>query len=177
MLVLHRPDMLAFVTKEARGLLRFESAEDLTQGVHLRALERGGGFEYRGDTEFFAWVYRLARTYLADRRSHWSALKRRSGRLLRLTAGVGDSLGAVGEPPGSRTGPSTFAARREQIVLATKALDLLLPRDRDLVRWSGEGLTTEEQAERLGISAEAAGRARRRALTRFRKTFRLVGGE
>jgi DNA-directed RNA polymerase specialized sigma24 family protein len=82
----------------------------------------------------------------------------------------------VPEPAATATGPTTFASRREQLVLATKALDLLLPRDRDLVKWSGEGLSTEEQARRLDLSAEAAGRARRRALDRFRKAFRLVSG-
>jgi DNA-directed RNA polymerase specialized sigma24 family protein len=74
------------------------------------------------------------------------------------------------------TGPSTFAARREMIALAARALDLLLPRDRDLVRWSSEGVPLEEQADRLGIAYEAVGKARQRAVERFKKTFALVSG-
>ena len=38
---------------------------------------------------------------------------------------------------------------------AVKALDLLLDRDRELVRWAGEGATTAEIAERLDKPEEA----------------------
>jgi hypothetical protein len=62
------------------------------------------------------------------------------------------------------------------IALAVRALDLLLPRDRDLVRWSADGVPLDEQAERLGVAYEAAGKARQRAIERFRKTFALVSG-
>ena len=60
---------------------------------------------------------------MADRRDHWSALKRRSGALLRYTASVTRTTDprAVAEPAAAISGPSTFAARREQLVLATRA--------------------------------------------------------
>ncbi len=57
---------------------------------------------------------------------------------------------------------------------ATRAIALLLPRDRDIVRWTTEGMTIEEQAARLGLSQEAATRAQSRALERLRKAYRLV---
>jgi len=176
LVVRRRREILALVRAEAKGLLRYESADDLVQGIQLRAIERGGTFEYRSEAEFLAWLRRTARSHLADRRNHWGALKRRSGRLLRYTAGAAATAdpAAVPEPAADGTGPSTFAARREQVVLATKALDLLLPRDRDLVRLAADGLGTSEQAERLGLSVEAAGRARRRAFDRFRKAYELV---
>ena len=173
----HRARLSGLVRGEAKGLLRYETEDDLVQGIVLRALERGSGFEWRGEPSFFAWIRRIGESYIADRRAHWGALKRRSGRVLRFASGDETRGGSVvGEPAADGTGPSTFAARREMIALAAKALDLLLPRDRDLVRWSSEGVPLEEQADRLGIAYEAVGKARQRAVERFRKTFALVSG-
>jgi DNA-directed RNA polymerase specialized sigma24 family protein len=53
-------------------------------------------------------------------------------------------------------------------------MGLLLPRDRELVTWASNGLTGPEMATRLGISEEAAEKARARALERLRKAFSLV---
>jgi len=173
----HRPRVAGLVRGEAKGLLRYETEDDLVQGIVLRALERGSAFEWRGEPSFLAWIRRIGESYIADRRAHWGALKRRSGRVLRFASGDETRGGSVvGEPVADGTGPSTFAARREMIALAAKALDLLLPRDRDLVRWSSEGVPLEEQADRLGIAYEAVGKARQRAVERFRKTFALVSG-
>lgn len=172
----HRGRVAGLVRGEARGLLRWETEDDLVQGIVLRALERGGSFRWRDEPSFLAWIRRIGETYLVDRRAHWGALKRGCGRVLRLaTAGVSGDGHDPREPAADATGPSTFAARREMIALATRALDLLLPRDRDLVRWSSEGVPLEEQAKRLAIPYETAGKARQRAIERFRKTFALVG--
>jgi RNA polymerase sigma factor (sigma-70 family) len=159
-------------------LLRIESEEDLAQGVCARALERGGGFDFRSDPEFRAWIFRVARGYLADRREHWSAKKRRPARLLRLTATGSDTRdpGAAREPATKRTGPSTFASRREQLTLALEALAMLLPRDRDLVTWHAEGVDRDTMAARLCVSRDAADRAKSRALERFRKAYVLISG-
>ncbi len=174
LLASHRAPLLRFIERHAGSVLRFESAEDLVQGVHLRAISGGVAFEYRSEKEWLGWLYALARSHLADRRSHWSALKRRPSRLLRLTGGATDDPDAASEPAGSATGPSTFASRREQLATAVRALAVLLPRDRDLVRWHSEGVELDEQARRLGIGYDAAERAHLRALDRFRKAFRLV---
>ncbi len=171
-------DVLRFARRRAGRLLRYETEEDLAQGIRAQALERGRDFEFRTEKEFLSWLYSVARSYLADRHAYWTALKRRPARLLRLTWAGSDTsdAAAVPEPPGTRTGPSTFASRREQLALAVKALALLLPRDRDLVTWDAEGHSVAELAQRLAISHEAAERARRRALERFRKAYRLVAG-
>jgi len=173
-----RPELVGFVVREARGLLRFESAEDLVQAIHLRAVEKSGRLDFRGREPFFAWLHTLARNHLSDRRAHWGALKRCSGRLLRYTAGAADTADplAVPLPAAPGPGPSTFADRREQIVLAVRTLDALLPRDRDLVRWTSEGLPLAEMAARLGVTYAAADQARRRALERFRRAFGLLSG-
>jgi hypothetical protein len=174
----HRGLGAAVVRERAEGLLRFETVDDLLQGATLRALEAAAGFEWRGEASFLAWWRRIVETHVADRRAHWGALKRRSGRVLRFVR-EGDTSGTSGvlEPAADATGPSTFAARRELIALTARALDLLLPRDRDLVRWSADGVPLEEQARRIDVGYEAAGKARQRALDRFRKTFALLAGE
>jgi hypothetical protein len=58
--------------------------------------------------------------------------------------------------------------------LAIEALATLLPKDRDLVRWSSEDVPLEEQAKRLGVSYDVAKQARLRALERFRKAYALA---
>lgn len=179
LLVETRDDLAAFVRRHAAGLLRFETADDLVQAVHVRALESEAHFSWRGREPFFAWLYTVARRELSDRRAHWAALKRGSGDLLRLTEGAAGTSGtadprAVAAPPAKGSGPSTFADRREQLVRVIRTLDALLPRDRDLVRWTAEGVDLAEQAERLGISYDAVERARARALDRFRKAFTLA---
>jgi len=174
LLIRFRPDLLRFVERHAGPVLRFETAEDLVQGVHLRALEYGDTFTYRGREPFLKWIHEVARNHIGTRRAHWAALKRNPAALLRLTLGAGSDPGAAVEPMRPDTGPATLAGRLEQASQAVRALDLLLERDRELVRWSLDGVASREMAERLQISETAADRARQRAVERFRKAFRLL---
>jgi len=170
----HRDDLAALVKREAGApLLRFEGPDDLVQGVLYEALRSAPEFRLKSDDEFRGWLVTIARRHLAARKRYWFSLKRHRSRILRLTRG-GSEGGPAVPLIDSRTGPSTFAARRENLLLATRALALLLPRDRDIVRASSEGLTVAELAERLGVSAEAAQRARHRALERLRKAYLVV---
>lgn len=173
----HRGRLIGYCRQHGGRLLRYETADDLAQGVQLAAVQRAARFELRTEGEFEAWLYTVARGFLANRSAYWSAQKRRSGRLLRITSSPDARLagdGVVREPALAATGPSTFAARREQIVLATKALSLLLARDQQLVRWYSEDVPLTEQAELLGLGYDALRAAQRRALERFRRSFRLV---
>lgn len=175
LLLQHSSRLLAFLRKNARTLLAYEAVEDLMQGVHVRCVEQQAAFVYRSEPEFLAWAYAIVRGHIADRHEYWSALKRRSGRVLRYTlsqASAGDN--AVQLPPGSRTGPGTFAERREMLAIATRALAALPARDRQLVQWHSEKLSLEEQAKHLDITYAAAQKAGLRALERFRKTFELL---
>ena len=175
-LVRHRARLHAFVRQQAGRLLRFESVDDLVQGVLVRALSRRHTYQHTDEDGFLGWMFTVARSHLADRHVHWSALKRKSGRLLRITADPGGTRDpyAVAQPAGSAPGPATFAERREQLLLAVQALSTLLPRDRRLMGWFADGLPIQEQATRLEISYAAAQRAHLRALERFRKAFELL---
>jgi len=174
LLIRFRPDLLRYVERHAGSVLRFETAEDLVQGVHLRALEYAATFSYRGREPFLKWMHEVARNHIGTRRAHWGALRRNPGALLRLTVGVGSDPKAVAEPVRPDTGPTTLAGRIEQASLAVRALDLLLARDRELIRWALDGASSREMAERLQISETAADRARQRAIERFRKAYRLL---
>ncbi len=169
-------ELIRFVRRAGSGLLRYESEEDLRQGVHQRAIEAAAAFECRGDAEFLAWLRALARAHVVDRHHYWTALKRQRGPLLRLTWNGGADRGstAAGVPAADGGGPFTRASMREQMTLAVKVLGALPPRDRQLVRWASQGVALAEQADRLGVSYDAAQRAGRRAIERYRKTFLLV---
>jgi DNA-directed RNA polymerase specialized sigma24 family protein len=175
-LVLYRPRLSAFVRKHAGPVLRYEGVDDVVQGVLARALSRRHTYVHTDEERSLGWLLTVARSFIADRRVHWSALKRQSGRLLRITANpdaTSDAL-AVALPALEATGPATFAERREQLLLAVQALSTLLPRDRRLVTWFADGLAIGEQADRLHVSYAAAQRAHVRALARFRKAFELL---
>ncbi|HEX9795318.1 MAG TPA: sigma-70 family RNA polymerase sigma factor [Planctomycetota bacterium] len=175
LLVRHEAFLRALLRNEARGLLRFETEDDLVQGVLQRALLAEDRFEYRGEAEFEGWLVTLARRQVADRHDYWQALKRGSSGVLRLSVSgsrTGSRHGLAPASPGP--GPSTFASRRELLVISTKALAVLPERDRKLVCWMSEEVPLEEQAARLDMSYAAAQRAGLRALERFRKAFQLL---
>lgn len=176
-----RQDLTSFLGRNAsKTLLRFETADDLFQGFATQALARADRFEDRGVGSAGAWLYELGRNYLRDRHRHWSALKRGSGKILRSGLGapvssvIPRSGDAFSDPAASEVGPATVASKREELVLAAKALALLLPRDRQVVEWSAQGMPVNEMAERLGLTADAASKAHTRALERLRKTHELV---
>ena len=173
LLVQHAPRVLSFVRNHANTLLAYESIEDLVQGAHVRVIEQQENFRYRSEPEFFSWLFTIVRGHLADRHDYWAAWKRRSGRVLRFTMSQG-SEGGVPFPAGTKTGPGTFAERRELLAIATRALAALPDRDQQLVQWNAEQVPLTEQAERLAMSYAAVQKAGLRAQERFRKTFELM---
>lgn len=176
-LAAQRELLAGFVRRRAgKLLLRLETAEDLAQGICAHLLERGALPREADEAAQRAWLCTVSERWLADRRDHWSALKRRGGEVLRIAGGGHDSadLAAVRELAASVTGPSTFAVRREQLALAAFALDMLLPRDRALVEGLCAGLDIAEQATALGLGRDATEKARQRALARFRACFEVA---
>lgn len=172
----HRAQLLQWLERNASGLLRLETAEDLAQGVHLRALERAHHFHYQGSAEFLGWLLAVAKQHVADRHQHWQAAKRAAGALLRITSGGGTATGAGRgvAPAAASRGPATRAEEGEELKRALAALELLPPRDRELVRGFSEGVDVDVQARSLGIGNEAAQKARARAVVRFQRAFALL---
>ncbi len=168
-----QPALRDWLRQHAGGVLRYEPLEDLAQGVAVRALAAEAAFEWRGEAAAWRWLVTVAQRHVADRWDHWRALRRRSGRVLRITSAPGTRSGVA--VAGEGRGPGTMAEAREHLVLAARALGLLPERDQLLVRWHSEGVALAEQAMRLGIAHGAAQRAAHRALERFRKVFALLG--
>ncbi|HKD99583.1 MAG TPA: sigma-70 family RNA polymerase sigma factor [Planctomycetota bacterium] len=170
------PTLRAFVARHARGLLRFETEEDVVQGVLVRALGEAASFEFRGDAELRAWLRTIARRHVASRHRYYLALRRDAGAMLRITAGDTHTQRGTGgvRPAGKDPGPSTVASRHEQAALATRALEVLSSRDRQLVEWIVEDVPLDDVAKRLGVGYEAAKRARLRAMERFRAVVEAI---
>lgn len=173
LLLQEREALLRFLEREARGVLKFESAEDLAQEVHAQALIVRDHFEYRGPEAFLAWLFALAKQQCARRHEHWSALKRRARTVLRITAGA-SGTNAAQEPSTRRAGPRSLAETREKAERILAAIATLSPRDQDIVRRVAEGASDLDLARELAIGAEAAARARRRALDRLRRAYEIL---
>ncbi len=172
----HHAELVRHLRREGSGLLRYESAEDLAQGAALHALRVADRFEYLGDAAFMGWIRAIGRQHIANRTAYWRALKRNAGPMLRVTFGdtTDPGSGSGVNPEARLTGPATFADRRARLEIATSALALLPARDRELVEAICRGLSIDETAERLDITAAAAQRARLRAQERFKKTYELA---
>ncbi|MDF1798309.1 MAG: sigma-70 family RNA polymerase sigma factor [Planctomycetota bacterium] len=169
-----RTEILRFMERHAADLLRFESAQDLYGGLVVDLLSRSPSFESRAEAADRAWMQEAARFYLGNRRKYWGALKRDTGRLLRTGMGAASSSGLVDDFAASQTGPSTFASRREQLVVLTQAMSVLPERDRRLVELAAAGTSNEEIGQQVGMSSTAAAKAKSRALDRLRKAHELA---
>ncbi len=174
-----RGDLLRFLELNAAALLRFESPQDLYGGMVVDLLSRTPDFVSLAPAADRAWLREAARFHLANRRRYWSALKRDTGRLMRTGMAERSAQGSsvynlVDGVAASQTGPSTFADRREQMVLLTQALSVLPDRDRRLVELASGELSNEEIGYELGLTAQAAAKAKSRALERLRKAHELA---
>lgn len=168
-----RPQLEGFLAQRGGAVLANETVDDLVQGVHMRALGAADHFEHRGDEEFRAWLFGLARHEIASRHEHWSALRRDAGTLLRLTWENSAATFTGVDPASPRTGPASFAQRREMMAVAVQAASTLQLRDRRVVALGPEA-TVADVARELGLSHDAAQRARLRALERFERAFGIL---
>jgi hypothetical protein len=156
------------------ALLRMEAVEDLVQGICAQALESQSSLDWRGEASFRRWLEILALQHLTARRRHWAALRRGGGQFLRRNGDGESTRGVLGALAASGSGPSTFAARRESVEIAAKAISLLPDADRE---WIASWLADEPldaAARSRGQSYDAAQRARSRALERLKSVFELV---
>ncbi|MCA9322823.1 MAG: sigma-70 family RNA polymerase sigma factor [Planctomycetes bacterium] len=174
----HRDALVHFLTREAKGLARWETPDDLAQQVHLAALKVRGRLEWRGEVAFRRWIEAIARQVISDRAAYWRARKRDAGQLLRIT--VASPVSAVTlrgvDPADARTGPVTFTMRKDALRHAAMALTTLNERDQDLLRRFQEGATSPEIAKALGLELASAQRAIHRARRRFEQAFAVLEG-
>lgn len=168
-------DLDRLVRRYAGALLTRETIEDLAQTVRLKLLESEATFEWRGDAAFHSWLETVVRNELNARRTYWNAARRAAGHLLRITSNPGMTGGGI-QPRADATGPVSFAERRDQVDLAVRAIETLLPRDQEILEMERAGASIADIASKLALSEAAAGKARQRALERFRRAFELISG-
>jgi RNA polymerase sigma factor (sigma-70 family) len=178
LLIGHQRGLARLALRHGRGVLAFEAIDDLVQGMLVEALKSRGSFEYRGLSAFRGWLSTIGERHIRERARYWRCRKREAGVMLRVATSSGSSTfvpGAV-DPPGSWTGPPTFAARREQFHRAMRAIALLPPRDQKIICAMAEGGSIADIARELSISYDAAERARLRSIVRFEKILGALEG-
>jgi RNA polymerase sigma-70 factor, ECF subfamily len=168
------PRLRAFVRAHLSPQLRLrESSSDLVQSVCRSLLIEKDHFEFRGEAQFRAWLFTIARHKIAEKlRFHM-----REMRDMRRDEGLDPSSAtAILSAYQTTTTPSHVAEAREQVAKLEQAIDLLEPDHREvvtLVRLAG--LPYAEAAEVIGRTAEATRMLLGRALIRLAAALRQVG--
>ena len=156
------PEIGRYLLRQVHG--RRETAEDLTEEVFLKALQRLGGYQARG-LPFAAWLYRIARNHLID---HIRATRKRATAPLDAAPDLAAD-GAERELAG--------ALDRHELA---EALAGLSDDQRQVVSLRFlAGLTSAETARLVGKSEDAVKKLQARGLARMRKHIeaaRRAGG-
>ena len=126
-----------------------DQAEDLAQEAFFRLLDRGATGTESG---LRSWLFMVATNLVRDR-SRTRETRRR------ILSGF--------PPPETVTGPDHDLARAEEIRRVRKALEVLSPRDREMLLLRQEGFSYKELAEIAGVSHRSVGTILARALQRF----------
>ena len=151
LLIRHRPHLLRLVQRKARGLLRYETADDLVQGIHLGALESSRHFEYQGEPAFVSWLNTIAERQLLMAVRYHSARKRDISR--ERFAGTSPSH------PADQPSPSAAAVQGEMTALIRNAVLRLPTLERRVVEMhSFEGRSFARVAQELALSGAARAR-------------------
>ncbi len=147
---------------EMRG---FADVDDVLQETMFRAFRDIHQFTYQSPGSFLSWLSRIADHVIADLARSQGRQKRHPAELLRFRS---ESNPGGPEPVDSKT-PSRLLAQKESMLGLLEKLNSL-PEDyrQAILLAKVEGLSTQEVAERLGRSKEAAALLLHRAIKRFR---------
>lgn len=146
------PEIFRYLLRHLNG--RREAAEDLTEEVFLKVLERLGSYQFRG-LPFSAWLYRIARNHMID---HLRARPRQ----------VVTSLDLAPEIPEKRA-EQVIDRSLDRHELAY-ALERLTSDQRHVVTLRFlDGFTTAETAEIMGKTEDAVKKLQARGLVQLRR--------
>ena len=126
-----------------------DQAEDLAQEAFFRLLDRGTKGTEAG---LRSWLFMVATNLVRDR-SRTRETRRR------ILSGF--------PPPETAPGPDHDLARSEEIRRVRRALEVLSPRDREMLLLRQEGFSYREIAEVAGVSHRSVGTILARASQRF----------
>lgn len=152
----HLPGLEAYVRRRAGRLVTArESASDLVQSACREVFAHLDRFRYDGEEGFRRWLYATALRKMRDRQRRYGARKREVGREVRLQRPEDSRSSGLryDELIESCAGPSTVAARSEQVARVNGALRRLPERDRRVIEMAyAESLSRAEMARRLGVT-------------------------
>lgn len=159
------PDLERFVDQQAGAALRRrESPSDLVQSACREALEglASGRFDYRGEPEFRAWLFRLA-LHKVQQKGRFHGAGRRSPKVeIEVSPSRAEQLFETLHTP-SRSAEDREERRRFEAAFAR-----LDPQQQDLIAWSHlEGLSHRQIADKLGTSEGNSRVLLARALSRL----------
>ncbi len=119
---------------------RVQDAEDLVASTFLKATERLGQFEWRGDGSFSAWLFRIAHDLVVDS-------YRRDGKVPKSV-----SIDELPEIRSDSVLPDDAALRKEEVECLRQLIGTLSPRRQEIItlRFFG-GLRNKEVAGILGL--------------------------
>lgn len=159
------PDLRAHVDRQlGPALQRREADADIVQSACREALAtlRDGGFEYRGDEAFRAWLFQVALNKVRERARYHGAEHRRA--VTPMDPDATALAAAIATDPS----PSQAALDREAHQRLLDAFGRLDTSMRDIVRWAHfEQLSHKEIAARLGTTEGNSRVLLARALSRL----------
>jgi RNA polymerase sigma-70 factor (ECF subfamily) len=159
-----------FVNRYQKRLFKFflgwvgnrEDALDLTQEVLVRVYQKAN--TYNGDAPLSAWVFRVARNLHLDQR------RKRNFKVNQRSVNIEDI--APGRLSRRELQPERVFAKKELVQEVSRAIDLLPPRQREVVRLRLLGeLKLDEIAETVGLSVGGVKSTLHNALARLRKNL------
>lgn len=164
LLMQHLPRLRAFVRLRSNAMVRqHESCSDIVQSVCREVLQAVGQFEFRGNAQFRAWLFRAALNKILERTRRLTQQKRDVRREIAIGGGIdyGELLGA--EPTASQLAVAGELSQRME-----RAFDTLTDDYREVITLSRiVGLSHAEIAEHLGRSEGAVRMLLSRALVAF----------
>jgi RNA polymerase sigma-70 factor (ECF subfamily) len=170
----YRPKLLAVVQRRLDpALARRISPEDILSEAFLQARRRWPTFKEQDGTTPYAWLYRIVMDCLIEAWRRETRARRNPDREMPWPERSSVQLALSLMSPG--TTPSAAAARQEIQQRVRQALDLLGPRDQEIL-WMRhyDDLTFKEAAAVLGIKESAANLRYVRALRRLKDLWQKL---
>lgn len=173
LLVEHLPALEAYVRVKLGAKIKAkESMSDVVQSVCVEVLRDAEGFEYRGEPQFRAWLFKQALHKIVNKNVHWGRDRRDVGREVRPRGGGGVDGGPatipIAELYATMGTPSRALQAREVEAAYERAFEQLPDDYREAITLRRlAGLSYPELAEHMERSEGAVRNLVHRGLARL----------
>jgi RNA polymerase sigma-70 factor (subfamily 1) len=170
----HIPGLAARIERRMAPLLRRRvSIHDVMQEVSMIAFEKRGEFRGRTAEEFRRWIVGIADHTIHTHVNHHAGTKKRA--LFREVSRTGDIEPAHPVSPAASPSQQAIGSELEQI--ATRALELLQPDYREVLRLHrDDSIPLRDIATSMGRSHDAVKKLHGRAMVQFTEVFNRLRG-